>query len=146
LQNLAKILILPILPRYGLSLIQRFSNFLVLNLTEKEDKMSNAVIYATDASFDADILKSDVAVLVDYWASWCGPCKMIAPILDEIAADYAGRLKVVKINIDEEKQSAARFGIRNIPTLLVFKNGQVVDKQVGAVPKNVLAAKLDAQM
>jgi len=146
LQNLAKILILPILPRYGLSLIQRFSNFLVLNLTEKEDKMSNAVIYATDASFDADILKSDVAVLVDYWASWCGPCKMIAPILDEIAADYAGRLKVVKINIDEEKQSAARFGVRNIPTLMLFKDGELQATKVGALSKSQLSAFIDSHL
>jgi thioredoxin 1 len=108
--------------------------------------MSNAVIYATDASFDADILKSDLAVLVDYWAPWCGPCKMIAPILDEIAADYAGRLKVVKINIDEEEQSAARFGVRNIPTLMLFKDGELQATKVGALSKSQLSAFIDSHL
>ncbi len=87
--------------------------------------MSGSIKYVSDASFDAEVLQSDVPVLLDYWAEWCGPCKMIAPILDEVAKDYAGRVQVAKMNVDENRDVPAKFGIRGIPTLMLFKNGQV---------------------
>jgi thioredoxin 1 len=99
----------------------------------------------TDANFD-EIIKSEKPVLVDFWAEWCGPCKMIGPVVEELAGDYEGKAVVAKLNVDENPQVTARFGVRSIPTLLVFKNGQIVDKQVGAVPKSVLASKLQAQV
>jgi thioredoxin 1 len=102
-----------------------------------------AVKPVTDASFDQDVLKSDKPVLVDYWAEWCGPCKMVAPILDEVAADYEGRVEVVKLNVDENRETAARHGIRGIPTLKLFKNGQEVETKVGALSKSQLTLFLD---
>jgi thioredoxin 1 len=100
----------------------------------------------TDANFEEVVLKSDKPVLVDFWAVWCGPCRMVAPIVEELAKDYDGKAVIGKLDVDNNPNVSAQFGIRNIPTLLVFKNGQVVDKQVGAVPKSVLAAKIDAQL
>lgn len=99
----------------------------------------------TDSTFD-EAIKSDKPVLVDFWAEWCGPCKMIGPAVEELANDYDGKAVVAKLNVDENPQVTARFGVRSIPTLLVFKNGQIVDKQIGAVPKSVLSSKLQAQV
>jgi len=99
--------------------------------------MSTAVV--TDASFDADVLKSSEPVVVDFWAEWCGPCKMIAPALEEISDELAGKVKVAKLNIDENQGTAIKYGVRSIPTLILFKDGKPVATQVGAAPKNRLA-------
>ena len=98
----------------------------------------------TDADFEAVVLQSAIPVVVDFWAEWCGPCKMLLPIVEELSAEYEGKVKVVKMNVDEAENIPAQYGIRNIPTLLFFKNGEVVDKQVGAAPKPMLAQKIDA--
>ena len=109
--------------------------------------MANELIkHTTDATFDADVLKSSTPVLVDYWAEWCGPCKMIAPILDDIAKEYAGKLKVAKVNIDDNQATPAKFGIRGIPTLMIFKNGNVEATKVGALSKSQLAAFIDSNL
>jgi thioredoxin 1 len=100
----------------------------------------------TDANFEELVLKSDKPVLLDFWAEWCGPCRVVGPIVEELSKDYDGKAIVGKVDVDSNPNISMQFGIRNIPTLLVFKNGQVVDKQVGAVPKTTLAAKLDAQL
>ncbi|OAV20078.1 Thioredoxin [Moraxella catarrhalis] len=105
-----------------------------------------SIINATDASFDTDVVNSDGLVLVDFWAAWCGPCKAIAPVLEELAEDYQGRVKIVKVDVDANPQSAARFGIRSIPTLFVFKNGERVDTVVGGRPKSEFAALLDKHL
>ena len=108
--------------------------------------MSDHIVYVTDASIEADVLKSGEPVLVDYWAEWCGPCKMIAPILDEIATEYAGKVKIAKLNIDENPQTPPRYGIRGIPTLMLFKDGNVEATKVGAVSKSQLTAFIDSNL
>lgn len=100
----------------------------------------------TDANFEQLVLKSDKPVLVDFWAEWCGPCRMVGPVVEELSKEYDGKAVVGKVNVDHNSAISANYGIRNIPTLLIFKNGQLVDKQVGAVPKAVLAQKLNAQL
>ncbi len=100
----------------------------------------------SDASFDTDVLQSGEPVLVDFWAEWCGPCKMIAPILDEVSRDYAGKLKVTKLNVDDNQKIPAQFGIRGIPTLILFKNGAVAATKVGALSKSQLTAFLDSNI
>ncbi|MFN9175304.1 MAG: thioredoxin [Synechocystis sp.] len=103
----------------------------------------SATPQVSDASFKKDVLDSELPVLVDFWAPWCGPCRMVAPVVDEIAQQYIGRLKVVKLNTDENPNTAIQYGIRSIPTLMIFKGGQRVDMVVGAVPKTTLASTLE---
>ena len=101
-------------------------------------------IEITDKNFEELVEKSGVPVMIDFWAEWCGPCRMVGPIVDELATEYTGKAVVGKVNVDENPDISAKFGIRNIPTVIFLKSGQVVDKSVGAVPKNVLAEKMDA--
>jgi len=108
--------------------------------------VSDQIVYVSDATFDSDVLKADGPVLVDFWADWCGPCKMIAPILDDISKDYAGKLKVAKLNIDENPATPPKYGIRGIPTLMLFKNGNVEATKVGAVSKSQLTAFIDSNL
>jgi len=108
--------------------------------------VSEQIVHVTDDTFEAEVLQSESPVLVDYWAEWCGPCRMIAPILDEIAADYADRLKVCKLNVDENQNTPPRYGIRGIPTLMLFRNGEVEATKVGALSKSQLTAFLDSSL
>ena len=105
------------------------------------DVMGNALA-VTDQSFDQEVLNSDVPVLVDFWAAWCGPCRMIAPTVDQLAVEYAGKLKVVKVDVDQNPDISGRLGVLSIPTLMVFKGGQMVERILGAVPKQALLAKV----
>ena len=107
---------------------------------------SDAIQHVTDDSFGAEVLQSEVPVLVDYWAEWCGPCKSIAPVLEAVAKEYDGRLKIAKINVDENQSTPAKFGIRGIPTLMLFKNGNVEATKVGALSKSQLTAFLDSNI
>jgi thioredoxin 1 len=108
---------------------------------KKEGKMKNT-IEGTDSNFEQEVIKSDIPVLVDFWAPWCGPCRMVAPVVEEIANQYQGKIKVVKLNTDDNQNVAIRYGIRSIPTLGIFKNGGIVDAVIGAVPKKHLEDKL----
>ena len=105
--------------------------------------MSQLVYEFTDANFENDVTNSDIPVLVDFWATWCGQCKAIAPIIEEIAEDYKGKVKVGKVDVDQNQNSAMKFGVRSIPTLLILKNGEVVNQIVGSVPKSEISEKLD---
>ena len=108
--------------------------------------MSETIVNVTDASFEDEVLESEAPVLVDYWAEWCGPCKMIAPVLEEIAKEYEGKLKVCKLNIDENSETPPKFGIRGIPTLMIFKDGNVEATKVGALSKSQLAGFIDTSI
>lgn len=108
--------------------------------------MSQGIVHVTDESFENEVLKSDDPVLLEYWAEWCGPCKLIAPVLEQIAGEYAGRLRVAKLNIDENPDTPPKYGIRGIPTLMLFKNGHVEATKVGALSKSQLAAFLDGNL
>jgi thioredoxin 1 len=108
--------------------------------------MSDAITHVTDESFDPEVLKSDVPVLVDYWAEWCGPCKAVAPVLDEVAKEYGGKLKIAKLNVDENQEIPKKYGIRGIPTLMLFKNGNIEATKVGALSKSQLTAFLDSNI
>ncbi len=107
---------------------------------------SENIVHVTDTSFEHEVLNSIVPVLVDYWAEWCGPCRMIAPILNELSQDYAGKLKIAKVNIDENRDIATKFNIRGIPTLMIFKDGDVAGTKVGALSKSQLAAFIDSNI
>ena len=116
-------------------------------IKNKESAMASELIkHVSDASFEADVLQPGTPVLVDYWAEWCGPCKMIAPILDEVAGAYQGKLQIAKMNVDENREIPAKFGIRGIPTLMLFKNGQLAATKVGAMSKAQLTAFIDQQL
>jgi thioredoxin 1 len=113
---------------------------------EDSDMSSELITHTSDASFNADVIEAGTPVLVDYWAEWCGPCKMIAPILDEVSKDYDGKLRVAKMNVDENRDVPAKYGIRGIPTLMLFKDGQLAATKVGALSKAQLTAFIDSHL
>src|SRR5688572_23058644 len=115
-------------------------------ITQQGEHMSQAIKHVTDTTFESEVLQSATPVLVDYWAEWCGPCKMIAPILDDIAQEYTGRLKIAKLNIDENQGTPPKYGIRGIPTLMLFKNGNMEAMKVGALSKSQLTAFIDSNI
>ena len=108
--------------------------------------MSENITHVTDATFSEDLLKSETPVLVDFWAEWCGPCKMIAPVLEEVAVSHAGKIKIAKVDVDDNREVAAKYGIRGIPTLLLFKNGELAAQKVGALSKAQLTAFVDSNV
>ena len=108
--------------------------------------MSEQLIHVTDDSFESDVLQSNAPVLVDYWAEWCGPCKMIAPILDEVASEYADKLKIAKLDVDQNAETALKYGIRSIPCLMLFKDGDIIATQVGALSKSQLSEFIDQNL
>jgi thioredoxin 1 len=108
--------------------------------------MSANITHVSDATFENDVLKSDTPVLVDFWAEWCGPCKMIAPVLEEVATTHAGKIKIAKVDVDDNREVAAKYGIRGIPTLMIFKNGELAAQKVGALSKAQLTAFVDSQV
>jgi len=105
--------------------------------------MTDQIVTLTDSNFDAEVKKPDSPILVDFWAEWCGPCRMVAPVLEKLATEYQGKARIGKVNVDEQSSLAARYGIQSIPTMLLFKNGKVVEQYVGAAPREVLARLLD---
>jgi thioredoxin 1 len=135
----------PIIPILNCA-IRQPSRAVAFRHPNSEDLMSEHIHYVTDGNFEAEVLQSSTPVLVDYWAEWCGPCKAIAPILDEVAKEYAGKLKVAKLNIDDNQATPGRYGIRGIPTLMLFKGGNVEAVKVGALSKSALTAFIDSNL
>jgi len=127
-------------------LVSHFTRRFPNSPQQEEHRVSGNIVHTSDDTFDQDVLKSDVPVLLDFWAEWCGPCKAISPILDEIASEYGDRIRIAKLNIDHNRQTPLKYGVRGIPTLILFKNGAPEAQQVGLVAKSKLAALLDQHL